>query len=375
MFSASRFFSWSVLLLVLVVLAAGCGKGGGDSTGSTEPAGSEGAGSQKRIIIVTNGTSPFWDAAKIGAQEAAEDLDVAKDGLRVVVDTNDFSDKGQIDKLRSYQGMSDVAGVGISITNSGNSSIADELRKLAKQGVKVITIDSDVDRKNDRDSRVAYLGTDNVYGGEELGKAARGLKPGGGKYATFVGLKGAANAIERIGGFGVGAGDKFTQKENLGDGGDQINASKNVRDAIDRNADLDTLVGIWSYNAPAIVDIVTQLKRRKDFTIVTFDAEPVAIDHMKNGMIDAMAVQNPHAMGYEGVRMLRALIKDDKAALAAMEKRMNRTEEKDLFDTGLKIIIPDEGSPLADVQFGDNTNKLTLSKFTEWLKSKGLQGS
>ena len=121
MFSASRFFSWSVLLLVLVVLAAGCGKGGGDSTGSTEstgseggggdstgstePAGSEGAGSQKRIIIVTNGTSPFWDAAKIGAQEAAEDLDVAKDGLRVVVDTNDFSDKGQIDKLRSYQGL------------------------------------------------------------------------------------------------------------------------------------------------------------------------------------------------------------------------------------------------------------------------------
>ena len=77
MFSASRFFSWSVLLLVLVVLAAGCGKGGGDSTGSTEPAGSEGAGSQKRIIIVTNGTSPFWDAAKIGAQEAAEDRDVA----------------------------------------------------------------------------------------------------------------------------------------------------------------------------------------------------------------------------------------------------------------------------------------------------------
>ena len=126
-------------------------------------------------------------------------------------------------------------------------------------------------------------------------------------------------------------------------------------------------MGIWSYNAPAIVDIVKQLKRRKDFTIVTFDAEPIAIDHMKNGMIDAMAVQNPHAMGYEGVRMLKAL--------AAMEKRMNRTDEKDLFDTGLKIIIPDEGSPLANTKFGDNTDKLSLSKFTEWLKSKGLQGS
>ncbi len=329
----------------------------------------------KRIIILANGPSPFWGAVKIGAQEAAADFNTAEAGLRVVFDTSNFSDRGQIGKLRSYQGMSDVAGLGISIINSGNPGIAKELRKLARQGVKIVTIDLDIDRKKDRDSRIAYIGTDNVYGGEELGKAAKGLKPDGGNYATFVGLKGAVNAIERIGGFGVGAGDKFKQKENFGDGGDLRKARKNVRDAIDRNADLDTLVGIWAYNAPAIVDIVKQLKRRKDFTIVTFDAEPIAIHHMKNGMIDAMAVQNPHAMGYEGVRMLKALITDDKDALAAMEKRMNRTEEKDLFDTGLKIIIPDEGSPLAETKFGDNTNKLTLSKFTEWLKSKGLQGS
>jgi len=328
----------------------------------------------KRIIIQSNGTSPFWDAVKIGAQEAAADLITAEEGLRVVFDTGNFSDRGQIGKLRSYQGMSDVAGLGIAITNSGNPAIAKELRKLARQGVKIVTIDSDVDRKKNRDLRAAYIGTDNVYGGEELGKAAKGLKPDGGNYATFVGLKGAVNAIERIGGFGVGAGDKFKQKENFGDGGDLRKARKNVRDAIDRNADLDTLVGIWAYNAPAIVDIVKQLKRRKDFTIVTFDAEPIAIHHMKNGMIDAMAVQNPHAMGYEGVRMLKALITDDKDTLAAMEKRMNRTEEKDLFDPGIRIIIPDEGSPLAEIRFGDHTTKMTLSKFAEWLKSKGLQG-
>ena len=359
MFSASRIFSWSVLLLVLVGLVVGCGK---VDTG-------------KRIIILTNGTSPFWDAAKIGAQEAARDFDTAGAGLRVDVHTNDFSDKGQIDALRSYQGMTDIAGVGISVTNSGNSSIADELRKLAKQGVKIIAIDSDVDVKKDRDSRVAYLGTNNVYGGEELGKAVKGLKPAGGKFSTFVGNKGAANAIERIAGFVAGVGDKFTQKESLGDGGDRSVARKNVRDSLDRNADLDILVGIWSYNGPAIVDIIKGLKRRDEFTIVTFDAEPGAVMEMKNGMIDAMAVQNPYAMGYEGVRMLKALITEDETALSEMRKRLNRTEEKDLFDTGLKIIIPDEGSPLADVQFGDNTQKMTLSKFTEWLKSKGLEGS
>ena len=58
-----------------------------------------------------------------------------------------------------------------------------------KSGIKVIAIDSDVDRKTSRGARFAYLGTDNVLGGQELGKAAAGIRPEGGKYATFVGLK------------------------------------------------------------------------------------------------------------------------------------------------------------------------------------------
>jgi len=360
MFSPSRFFSWSVLLLAFVVLAAGCGKGG------------------KRIIILTNGTSPFWDAAKIGAFEAAKDFDLAKDGLEVVFHTNDFTDKGQIDALRDFQGMTDIAAVGISITNSGNSGIAKEMKKLAEQGVKIIAIDSDVNLTKDRDSREAYIGTNNVYGGQELGKAVKGLRPEGGIFSAFVGNKGAANAIERHKGFVEGVGGKFTGKEFLGDQGDRTVARKNVLDSINRNDKdgLNILVGIWSYNGPAIVDTVKKLDRRDDFTIVTFDAEPGAIAEMKKGNIDALAVQNPHAMGYQGVRMLQALVKGNTAVIDEMRKEMNRLpDQPDLFDTGLKIIIPDEGSPLAEVQFGDNTTKWTLSKFTEWLKSKDLQGS
>ena len=83
MFSASRIFSCSVLLLALAGLCAGCGKGGGDSTATPEAGDSKAGAAGKRIIILTNGTSPFWDAAKIGAQEAAADLKVSEAGLRV----------------------------------------------------------------------------------------------------------------------------------------------------------------------------------------------------------------------------------------------------------------------------------------------------
>ncbi|MFO0918001.1 MAG: substrate-binding domain-containing protein [Planctomycetaceae bacterium] len=116
----------------------------------------------------------------------------------------------------------------------------------------------------------------------------------------------AQNAIERIGGFGEGAGDAFVSKDSMADDYDSSALRDNVRNAIRNHPNIKTLVGIWSYNAPAIVDVVAELNRRADFTIVTFDAEPLAIAAMGRGKIDAMVVQNPYAMGYDGIKLLKA---------------------------------------------------------------------
>src|SRR5438876_7156485 len=75
--------------------------------------------------------------------------------------------------------------------------------------------------------------------------------------------------------------------------------------------DLKVLVGIWSYNAPAIVDVVREKGVRDRVKVVVFDAEPVAIEELGKGMIDAMVVQNPYEMGYQGVRLMKALVEKD----------------------------------------------------------------
>ena len=260
------------------------------------------------------------------------------------------------------------------MTDAQNAAIPDEMRKLQKAGIKIVTIDSDVNRETARDSRFAYLGTDNIVGGRELGAAAKGLLPGGGKYGTFVGLKGAANAQERIGGFGEGAGEKFTQVENLGDGGDETVARSNVKDALDRNADMALLAGIWSYNTPAIIDIVKQLNARDKLKLVGFDADPPAIVGMGEGMLDAMVVQNPYQMGYQGVRIMKALLKNDEATVKEMFPS-HSSVDGDLLDTGLKVIVPNEGSPLTPEMFGKKTEYLKLDAFKTWLTKYNLTGS
>lgn len=360
------------LLALALVAVTGCGGSKSQTADS---------GGTKRVILLTNGADPFWDAMRVGMQDAERDFDLAGAKLRTVMDVNDGTPKGQVDRLRQYANQSDIAAVAVSVTDAKNLAIAKAMEECQKAGIQVIAIDSDVDRATSRKARFAYLGTDNIEGGKELGKAAAGVRPQGGKYATFVGLKGAANAIERIDGFAQGAGSKFTQAESLGDDMDLNTAQKNVKDALDRNPDLDTLVGIWAYNAHAIVEIVKQRGIRDKVSIVVFDAAPKAVAHMGEGNIDAMVVQNPYDMGYRGTRLMKALVTSDHKTIHEMlpeydpEAKKFNDPEGDLLVTGLRVVHADEGSPLKKEMFAPTTEFLSLSDFKKWLTEHNLTGS
>ncbi len=329
----------------------------------------------KRIIILENGNSPFWDAARAGMQDAESDLKLRKAGIRAVLEVNDGSPANQLEKLQQFGAQSDILGVGVSAVDADNVAVAEELRKLQKKGVKVVTIDSDVDRDKFRDCRFAFIGTDNLVGGRELGICAKGLRPAGGGYVTFVGRTGAQNAIERIRGFKQGAGAKFQSLDAMADDTDRPRARDNVRNAIQNHkGKLNTLVGIWSYNAPAITDVVKELGVRQDYTIVVFDAEPIAIQEIGNGNIDAMVVQNPYQMGYQGVRLMKALYENDEKTVKEMLPHRGHPDG-DLYDTGLKVVVPNAQSPLKREMFGPKTEFLTIDAFKTWLAKYRLEGS
>lgn len=359
----------------MFVFAVGCGASADKS--STDPAASAGdstSGGARRIVVLMNGNSPFWDALGVGIREAEKELDLAAAGLSATLETNNATPQGQIDKLRQFANQADVAAVGISAVDAANPAVVDQLQRLRKKGIHVVTIDSDIDRKLFPDARFAFVGSNNPAAGRELGIAAKGLRPEGGGYVTFVGRTSAQNAIERIGGFGEGAGEKFKALDSMGDLNDRTKAKQNVRDAVTNHPTLNTLVGIWSYNAPAIVDVVEEKNIRDKMTVVVFDAEPGAIKKMGEGQIDAMIVQNPFQMGYQGVRLMKALITDDKAAVNELFPNHGQPDG-DLYDTGLKVVVPDEKSPLKAEMFGAKTEFLTLEVFRDWLKKYNLEGS
>ncbi len=178
-------------------------------------------------------------------------------------------------------------------------------------------------------------------------------------------------------GFTSAVGEKFVQKDRKLDDTDRTRARDNVRDVIDKYPNLSVLVGIWSYNAPAIVDVVREKKVRDKFTVVTFDAERFAIQNMTEGMIDAMVVQNPFGMGYESVRYVFAKKQGDTDTVNKMFPNMGK-EGGDILDTGLKVVVPDSNTPLQPEQFksfGESVQFLKLSEFLDWLKKYNLTDS
>ena len=285
----------------------------------------------------------------------------AEFGAQVELRRNEGQPEGQIRLLEDALSLPDVKGVAVSVLEAESPGIADKMRDLQRQGKIVIAIDSD----GQADARRAYIGTNNRKAGEAAGKAAASLRPEGGETAVFVGKAAAANAIERREGFFAGAGPAFKQVEVFTDDGDKNRAQVNVQTAITKYPDLGVLLGLWSYNAPRIAEEVGKSPElRKRVNVVTFDLDELAVEHVEAGRIDATVCQNPYEMGYQGVRLLKALIEKDTKTVDEM-----LPDGATVIDTGVRVIVPSKDSPVK----GDNV--IDIQEMKSWLASKGLKSS
>lgn len=366
-----------LMALAAVAALAGCSAGGGNSAttggGTTKPAG------LKRIIFVTNGDDPFWDACLSGLKEGEKLHELNAAGLAVERDVNDGTAQGQIEKLRQYATQNDIAGVAISVIQADNLAIVEEMKKLQAKGVKIITVDGDVNRELYRDARTFYIGTDNITGGKTLGAAtkalleAKGAKEGG--YVQFAGFTDNDNARSRMNGVQEAIGTAYTERSRDQDGMDLAKARDNVRNALSNHPDLVALVGIWAYNAPAIADVVTEAGNRDKFIIGTFDAQALAIEHMQQGNIDVMVVQNPFDMGVQTCRLMKAMVQGDDATIQEMFPNQGEPEG-DIYTTGLRVVVPSADSPVKPDQFDPKVVEyMLLPDFQAWLKKYDLTSS
>jgi ribose transport system substrate-binding protein len=281
----------ALLIGMGVIVMAGCGR--------QQP-------STHRIAFITNNAADFWTIARKGTEKADAELADVTVEFRLG-DGTAAAQKRIVDDLLAKG----VEGLAISPVDPANQTAM--LDAAAKQAL-VFTHDSDAPTSK----RECYVGTDNVAAGRQAGSLIREALPSGGKIALFVGKLDARNAQERLQGIKADlTGSPIEIIDIRTDDTDQVRAKANVSEMLVGHPEVAALVGLWSYNGPAILNAVRDAGKIGQVKIIAFDEDDETLSGVKSGAIVGTVVQQPYEFGYQSITLLAKALNGDRSGIPA----------------------------------------------------------
>jgi ribose transport system substrate-binding protein len=260
-----------------------------------------------KLAFVTNNSSDFWTIARRGVEKADAELPDVSAEFRITSDGTAAEQKRIIDDLMTKG----VRGIAISPIDPENETPL--INDVAKKAL-VFTQDSDAPASD----RACYVGTNNVDAGRQAGQLIKEVLPTGGKIMLFVGKLDARNAQERIQGIKeVLNGSNIEIIDVRTDDADDVRAKSNAADTLVRHPDVKALVGLWSYNGPAILNAVKEARKVDQVKIVAFDEADETLAGIQDGAIYATVVQQPYEFGYQAIKLMAQAIKGDRSVIPA----------------------------------------------------------
>jgi ribose transport system substrate-binding protein len=310
--TSNRFgYAIAVFLGLTLLPVAGCDRKSAEAGGSAKVL---------KFGFVTNNASDFWKIAAAGVRKYEKEGNVQVDVKMPPSGT--ASEQNQIMENLSSQGYDALA-----LSAIAPNDQVPMLNKVAEKS-KLITFDSDAPKSN----RLLYIGTNNFEAGKALGGEIVKLLPNGGKTAVFVGTFSADNAAERLKGVEAAiAGHKIDIVDKREDNTDRAKARSNVEDIINAHGDLNLVIGLWSYNGPAIAAAIDALGKKGKVLAAVFDEEDGTLNAIANDTIQVTVVQKPFQFGYLSAKWMHELATKGEAAKGTLPANK-------ILDTGVEVI-------------------------------------
>ncbi len=315
-------------------------------SGSKLAANSDSGSGRKKIAFVTNGVASFWTIAAAGVKAGGEKFGV---DAQVFMPVEGISDQKRIIEDLLTRG---IDGIAISPIDPSNQS--DILNQAAKR-TKLITHDSDAPASE----RLLYIGMDNYKGGIMCGKLVREAMPNGGTVMLFIGRLEQDNAKSRRQGCIDGILGRtedpkrfdppsdvieeggFKILGTLTDNFDRAKAKANVEDTLAKYPDIGGMVGLFAYNPPLMLEVLSQANKLGKVKVIAFDEDDATLAGIQKGTVHGTVVQNPYMYGYKSVEVLSELAKGNTSVIPESKMidipaRQIRKAEVDAFWAELK---------------------------------------
>ena len=294
------------------------------------------SGAQAKFVfalVPKNMNNPFFDQARDGCKKAEAESNGAFECMYIGPGEHGGGDE-QVTIVQDLVAKG-VDGIAVSPANAAAMAVA--LQAAKEANIPVLTWDSDLLPEN-KDLRIAYVGTHNYEIGENLAKLAMAIKPKGGKICIQSGGAAAAHQNERM----QGIRDTLSGKKSAASPGDRLTGQngwteidgcplytnddfpvsvQQFQDIMAKNPDLDAFIPTGGFpqfvpdaNRAAVGPYKDKIAS-KSLALVVADTLPVQIDQMKEGLSLGQVGQRPFEMGYKTMFALKD-IKEGKAAPA-----------------------------------------------------------
>jgi ribose transport system substrate-binding protein len=284
-----------VLAATVVLGMSGCADDTGASTGDGEET--------PYVAIISKGFQhQFWQAVKLGAEQAAEEF-----GVEITFEGPDT--EADVDQqIQMLQTALDKQPDAIGFAALDSQAAGPLLQQAQDAGIPVVAFDSGVDS----DIPVTTASTDNKAAAAEAAKHMAEAINHEGTVALVVHDQTSVTGVDRRDGFVeyMEANEpNITIVDVQYGGGDQAKSADLAKAIISANPGL---AGIYGSNEGSAIGVVQAVKELgidpSSLAVIGFDSGKAQTDAIREGLMLGAITQNPVGIGYETV----------KAAVAAM---------------------------------------------------------
>lgn len=258
-------------------------------------------------VILFSRKNPFFDDVMQGFSDKAEELSLY--GCQISVKRVAYHPEAQLSAIKAClkEGVQ-----GLIITPYNDDSIREELNKLIRSGVPVITVNSDAEGVR----RLAYVGSDYYNSGQAAGALMRLVTSGPVNLGIINGDNNILCHIQRVSGFvdklsGDARFKVISQGESLDDDEKAYElVSRMLEKHPDINAFYFTAAGVYGG-----CRAIAKFAPGRDIKVVTFDEVPSTVEMMQKEIITATICQEPYWQGSKSLELMFACLSDEQAEI------------------------------------------------------------
>lgn len=310
-----------VMVLLLVAFAVACAAPTQAPAPTSAPAASTSApaqpsGAKPYIPVISKGFQhQFWQAVKLGAQNAAKDLNVD-------ITFEGPESESQVDKqIEMLQTALNKKPAAICFAALDSKAAIPLLQKAKDAKIPVVGFDSGVDS----DIPVTTAATDNIAAAAFAADKMATLIGDKGEVAVIVHDQTSRTGIDRRDGFINQIKSKHPNIQVVDlqyGGGDQLKSTDIAKAVIQAHPNLKGYFGANEGSIIGVLNAVKELKKEGQLVVIGYDSGKQQKDAVKSGTEAGAITQDPIGIGYKCV---------DSAAKAIKGQTLPKT-----IDTGFK---------------------------------------